>query len=313
MPARAQRRPKGLFVGLATVDLTYPVEAVPRRNQKISVPGQHIAAGGPATNAAITFGFLGGAATLVTAVGRHPLSAIVRQDLAHSSVTLHDLARRRTEAPPISSILVTRDTGERAVVSANAAIFSPSPADFDPAWLTGVSIVQVDGHYMPLCLEVTRLAHVRGIPVVLDSGSWKPGMAALLRFIDAVICSDDFRPPRCRNRKDVFDFLAAKNIRQVAITRGAAPTEFVDRGTRGRIAIKKVRSVDTLGAGDIFHGAFCYYACRGDLSFREALAAAGRVAAFSCRYLGTRAWMDAFHNGKALRQPQQLSCASYGN
>src|SRR5580698_6452534 len=69
MPAPAHRRPKGLFVGLATVDLTYPVDEIPWRNQKISVPGQHLSAGGPATNAAITFGFLGGAATLVTAVG----------------------------------------------------------------------------------------------------------------------------------------------------------------------------------------------------------------------------------------------------
>jgi sugar/nucleoside kinase (ribokinase family) len=294
MPAHTHRRPKGLFVGLATVDLTYPVEAIPRRNQKISVPGQHIAAGGPATNAAITFGFLGGAPILVSAVGRHPLAAVIRHDLARSSVTLHDLARRRTEAPPISSILVTRDTGERAVISANAAIFSPRAADFDPAWLTGVSIVQVDGHYMPLCLKVARLAHARGIPVVLDSGSWKPGMAGLLRFTDIVICSEDFRPPGCSNRKQVFDFLAAKGIRQVAITRGAKPIEFLERGTRGKVAVKSIRPVDTLGAGDIFHGAFCYYASRGDLSFHEALAAAGHVAAFSCRYLGTRAWMNAF-------------------
>jgi sugar/nucleoside kinase (ribokinase family) len=294
MPAPAHRRPQGLFVGLATVDLTYPVEAIPRRNQKISVPSQHIAAGGPATNAAITFGFLGGAATLMSAVGKHPLSAIIRQDLARSSVTLHDLARRRTEAPPISSILITRDTGERAVVSANAAIFSPKASDLDPAWLKGVSIVQVDGHYMPLCLRVARLAHAREIPVVLDSGSWKPGMAGLLRFIDVVICSQDFRPPDCRSRKDVFHFLTAKGIRQVAITRGAAPIEFLDGRTKGKIAIKKVRAVETSGAGDIFHGAFSFYACRGDLSFREALAAAANVAAFSCRYLGTRAWMDGF-------------------
>lgn len=294
MPAHAHRRSKGLFVGLATVDLTYPVDGIPRRNQKISVPRQHIAAGGPATNAAITYGCLGGAATLVTSIGKHPLAAIIRGDLSRSSVALHDLERGQTEAPPISSILVTRDTGERAVVSANAAIFCPKAAEFDPTWLRGVSIVQVDGHYMPLCLQVARLAHARRIPVVLDSGSWKPGMAGLLRLVDVVICSDDFRPPSCRNRRDVFEFLAAKGIRQVAITRGAAPIEFVDGGTRGRIAIKKIRPVDTLGAGDIFHGAFCHYACRGDLSFPEALAAAGRVAAFSCRYLGTRAWMDDF-------------------
>ena len=75
------RRPSGLFVGLATVDVSYTVDAVPRRNQKISVKAQLITPGGPATNAAATFAFLGGRTTLVTAVGAHPLSAVIRDDL----------------------------------------------------------------------------------------------------------------------------------------------------------------------------------------------------------------------------------------
>jgi len=69
-------RARGLFVGLATVDLLYMVDDLPPRNAKISVPGQHIAAGGPATNAAVTFAFLGGSSALVTAVGQHPLGSL---------------------------------------------------------------------------------------------------------------------------------------------------------------------------------------------------------------------------------------------
>lgn len=254
--------------------------------------GQHIAAGGPATNAAVTFAFLGGRAALVTAVGSHPLGAIIRDDLEKFEVSLHDLARGRRKPPPVSSIMVLNRTGERTVVSANAEVFSPLSAEFNQRWLGGVSIVLVDGHYMPLCIAAARLAHERGIPVVLDSGSWKAGMAELLSFIDIAICSDDYRPPGCRNIDDVLEFFAAQGIRQAAITRGASGIRFVDGGKHGRIAIEKIRAVDTLGAGDIFHGVFCYYAGQPGYSFRDALGVAARAATFSCRYPGTRLWME---------------------
>src|SRR5579883_1144516 len=242
----ARYRPQALFVGLATVDISYTVDAIPRRDQKISVPAQAVTAGGPSANAAATFAFLGGGAALVTAVGSHPLGAIIRSDLGRFGIVLHDLARQRKEPPPVSSILVLRGTGERTVVSANAAVFSPINAEFNPRWLKGVSIVQVDGHYMPLCLAAAQAARRRGIPVVLDSGSWKKGMAGLLPFIDIAICSDDYRPPGCSSAADVLRFLAARGIPQVAITRGAGPIRFLDHGESGEMPVREVRSVDTL-------------------------------------------------------------------
>ncbi|MGA7462107.1 MAG: PfkB family carbohydrate kinase [Candidatus Korobacteraceae bacterium] len=295
MTSRAKhRRQKGLFVGLATVDVSYTVDEIPRRNQKISVEGQRLSAGGPSANAATTFAFLGGRASLVTAVGGHPLSSVIRDDAERFSITLHDLARERTEAPPVSSIMVLRRTGERTVVSANAAVFSASAAEFNPRWLSRVSIVQVDGHYMKLCIAAALAAHERGIPVVLDSGSWKKGMSKLLRFVDIAICSDDYRPPGCRDAKDVFEFLGARGIRQIAITRGANGIRFVDHQHRATTAVPKIRAVDTLGAGDIFHGAFCYYISQRGNEFRDALSAAAKIASFSCRYPGTRSWMQKF-------------------
>jgi len=60
------------------------------------------------------------------------------------------------------------------------------------------------------------------------------------------------------------------------------------------IAVTKIRAVDTLGAGDIFHGAFCYYISQPGYEFREALSAAAHVATFSCRDPGTRWWMEKF-------------------
>jgi sugar/nucleoside kinase (ribokinase family) len=287
------RSPKAVFVGLATVDIVYPVDEIPERDEKISVSNQQISAGGPATNAAVTFAHLGGRAELVSAVGRHPLAAIVHSDLRAHSVYLHDLASRTRAVPPVSSIMVHRGTGDRTVVSANAAIFSPHAAAFDPHWLTGASIVLVDGHYMRLCIAAARAARRRAVTVVLDSGSWKLGMDELLPLVDIAICSESYHPPRCRDSADVLAFLQAHNVRQIAITSGGAPIRLLDDTKHRKISIPRIRPVDTLGAGDILHGAFCYYASLPGASFRDALAKAARVASFSCRFPGTREWMRA--------------------
>lgn len=296
MKSLGKLRCSGLFVGLATVDVSYAVEEIPKPNQKISVPEQLVNAGGPATNAAVTFAFLGGHATLASAVGQSPLSRIIRDDLAHHSVRLHDMAGGRSESPPVSSIMVLRASGERSVVSANAAVFSPLSTNFDPAWLAGVSVVEVDGQYMPLCIAAAKAAREQDVAVVLDSGSWKPGMAKLLRFVDTAICSQDFRPPGCRREDQALEYLISHKIRRVAITRGERSIRYQEDGTTGEIRIansSRLRAVDTLGAGDIFHGAYCYYAAQGR-SFRDALKAAAQVATFSCRYRGTRQWMKDF-------------------
>lgn len=87
----------------------------------------------------------------------------------------------------------------------------------------------------------------------------------------------------------------------MAITRGAAPIIYLDNRKRGKIPVERVRPTDTLGAGDIFHGAFCYQASQRGQSFRDSLGFAARVATFSCLHLGTRLWMEAFPGVLAVR------------
>nr|WP_281501849.1 PfkB family carbohydrate kinase [Aliiroseovarius sp. F20344] len=77
-----------------------------------------------------------------------------------------------------------------------------------------------------------------------------------------------------------------------AITRGAKGVIWQDGDSSGEIPAVPVAAVDTLGAGDIFHGAFCHaYAETGD--FVAALSSANRIAAKSCELAGTRSWMRA--------------------
>lgn len=279
----------GIFVGLSTVDIVYRVDEFPAANAKVAAHSQDVFTGGPATNAAIAFSHLGGAATLVTTVGRHALAGVIRQELRRYSIRLIDLNPDFDSVPAMSSVSV-RANGERNVVSANAARIPAPPAQVDEATLAQASVVLVDGHAMQACQAWAAAAHALGIPVVLDGGSWKPGAEYLLKTIDIAICSADFMPPGCFTQDDVLAYLKEAGVTSVAITNGPAPIRFAANASSGTMPVPQAEPVDTMGAGDIFHGAFCYFLSTG-LGFVEALAAAANIAAESCRFHGPRAWM----------------------
>jgi sugar/nucleoside kinase (ribokinase family) len=285
---------QGLFVGLATLDLIYLVERLPNNNQKIVALDQIIAAGGPATNAAVTFNYLGSKAKLLGILGNHPLSQLIQADLATHSLKIIDLQPEYAESPSVSSIFVIQSTGERAVISINAtksqAIVEQLPKDV----LEQVDLVLLDGHQMAISQAIASQAKSLNIPVVLDGGSWKPGLEKVLPYVDYALCSADFYPTGCGNLKEVLAYLQNAEISHIAITRGERPIFYWDNGKTGELAVPQVTVKDTVGAGDIFHGAFCHYILQQ--SFVSALHAAAQIASRSCQFFGTRQFLQSTQN-----------------
>ena len=274
---------QGLFVGLMTLDCIYQAQRPPQANEKLVAQAAMMVAGGPATNAAVAFAALGGQATVMASVGQHPVTALLREDMAHGGVSLTDLTPARTDPPPVSSIVVSQ-AGERAVISRNAVGLQVEPRSIDV--LSHIDVMLLDGHQMALSRQIASMAKPLGIPVVVDAGSWKPGFDQVLSLATVVIASANFQPP---DNSDALLYLQGLGIPYVAITQGEAPIVVSDRGQVRELAVPTTAVVDTLGAGDIFHGAFCHGWADGD--FMAALTQASQVASLSCGYFGTRAWI----------------------
>jgi sugar/nucleoside kinase (ribokinase family) len=280
----------GLFVGITTLDLIYGVSHVPQANEKQTAAALEIAAGGPATNAAVTFQHLGNRAKLLSVLGQHPLTNLVRADLDAQQVELLDLMPERTDPPPLSSILVTEGTGDRAVVSRNAVHLQAAVSQILPHLLEGIDIVLIDGHQLEVSVAIAQAAQQQNIPVVLDGGSWKSGLEKVLPFVDYAVCSANFLPPGCAEQAEVIAYLRnAMTSPAIAITQGGATIAYFTQARSGEIAVPLIQPVDTLGAGDIFHGAFCHWILRTD--FVAALTQASEVAALACQSFGTRQWL----------------------
>ncbi len=281
--------PSGLFVGLATLDVVHVVEAGLAPNQKVTALRQDIAGGGPAANAAVTFAALGGKATLLTALGSHPLARVAAHELTSHGVVIVDATPQEIREPAVSLIRVVSDTGERSVSSVNASGAEAAPPSDLDRFVSAADVVVVDGHHPQLALDAAELARTDGVPVVLDAGSWKPILAQLLGLVDVAICSADFADP---GRAPVLDNILGHGAASAAVTNGAQPIQWATRADSGTIPVPQVSARDTAGAGDAFHGAAAY-ALAGRASWPATLEFAAQIAAVRVQHLGPRAWLAA--------------------
>ncbi|AFY54457.1 sugar kinase, ribokinase [Rivularia sp. PCC 7116] len=285
-----QKSFNGLFVGLVTLDLIYLAESPPKNNQKLVAEDYIVAAGGPVTNASVTFSHLGNNAKVLGVVGCHPMTQLIKSDLANYQIEIIDCYPTTENPPPVSSIIVSKDSGERAVISINAAKTQANSKDISPDILQDIDIVLIDGHQMALGCAIAQKAKAENIPVVIDSGSWKAGFDKLLPLVDYAICSANFYPPNCHNSEEVFAYLNKVGIPNIAITQGENPIQYLCQSEIKVLDVPKIQPADTLGAGDIFHGAFCHYVLQD--TFTTALEKSAKIAALSCQFFGTRRWME---------------------
>jgi sugar/nucleoside kinase (ribokinase family) len=275
---------RGLFAGLATVDLVHTLERPLGADQKTVALRQDTAAGGPAANAAVTFTALGGDAVLVTALGAHPLARFAAAELASQAVRVVDATPDATDPPAVSAVRVVAGTGERSVSSVNAAFLQAIPPAEITELVAAAHVVLVDGHHPQLAFAAARAARAADVPVLLDAGSWKPVLAELLPLAAAAICSAEFAAV------STVEAVHALGVRWVAVTHGAEPIEWSTGDSSGVIAVPKVPARDTLGAGDAFHGAAAF-ALAGKGSWPECLRFAAEVAAVRVQHPGPRSWL----------------------
>ncbi|MBB2943702.1 sugar/nucleoside kinase (ribokinase family) [Actinoplanes lutulentus] len=275
------------------------MERLPGVDEKVQSDSVEIAAGGPATNAAVTAATLGAPCgievVLVSAVGAHPLGDLIRADLAAHGVTLIDTTPTSTDPPPVSAVTVLSGTGERTIVSRNAgnrAAGVPQGAGPGTA-LPDADLTLVDGHHPILSTAAARTAR----RLLVDAGSWRPVFADILPHAEVVACSAAFRHPSASPTDGETDrdaaLAEAVGAPSVVVTHGAAPVRWFTTHppAHGEILVPPVPAVDTAGAGDAFHGALAV-ALAQNQDLPAAITYAIRVAGVRVTHAGPRTWLS---------------------
>jgi sulfofructose kinase len=246
-----------LCVGSATYDLVYAVEHHPGPDEKIRATSFAGCGGGPAANAAVTVARLGLQAAFVGYLGRDMFGAAHIAELQRAGVFTDRVARGAF--PSAVSVVMVKPDGSRALVSHRnpESFLSPGALDFSGM---KARVILFDGHEPSISPPLARYARNRGIVTMLDAGSVHRGTVELANLVDYLVCSERFG----------LDFTGEAKAERAL-----------------EIPAYRVSTVDTTGAGDIFHGALAACLARKK-AWRKSLAYASAAAALCCTKMGAR-------------------------
>ncbi len=277
--------PDVLCVGAAAWDLTFLIPHHPAPDEKMVAEKLIGCGGGPAANAAVTVSRLGLRAGFAGYLGRDFFGEQHFREFVWEGVIV-ELLIRGDHPTPLSVSLVKPD-GKRALVNYRGAARFLSPQEIDLRKVKA-KIILFDGHEPEISLSLASIAEEKGIPTVLDAGSLHRGTRELIDRVNYLICSEKFARQFTGHSDEIT---ALRKLHQrvpvVIITIGERGLVWKSADGEGRLPAFKIKAVDTTGAGDVFHGAFCVGLAEGK-PLPEILRFASAAAAISCTRPGGR-------------------------
>lgn len=302
--AAAPKRPRILCAGIAVEDHIYQLARFPVPGTKTRAQEFAIAGGGCAANGAVALARLGGEALLASPLGG-PAGEDVIGDrilarLAAERVDCSAVVRVAGATSPISAILLDA-SGERLIVNHRDERLSTARVADPRQLVKACDAVLVDNRFVDFVLPLCHAARARGIPVVLDGDRPTQATDDMLNACSHIVfAAEGLRATAgCDDLGVALSAVAARTKAFLAVTDGAQGVLWLDRGGLRHMPAYAVNTVDTLGAGDVFHGAFVLAIAEGQGEV-AALAFATAAAAVKCTRFGgiagapTRAEVDGF-------------------
>ena len=273
-----------LVVGVAVVDYIFYVDQFPTEGAKYRAKDAAIVGGGCAANAAVAIAKLGGEAMLAARLGRDPVGDMILGDLAADGVDI-SLCDRSGERSSFSSVFVDQ-SGERLIMNYRGAGLNNSTDRILQAPETRV--ILADTRWTEGAQAAMELAKERGVPGVLDVESpAEPevfGPASHLAFSLQGLTS--FFPGQ--EPADALETCVSTYGGWACVTLGAEGVMYRGPKGAGHVEGYSVKVTDTLGAGDVWHGAFALKLAEG-ANETDAIRFANAVAAIKCTRSGGRA------------------------
>lgn len=250
---------KGICIGQATYDITLPLENYPVENSKYRVSKKIECGGGSASNCAYLLAKWGVNTSFAGVVGNDYYGSLIKKEFEEIGVNT-DLLEIKDDIKTSSSyIFVNTSNGTRTIVS-DKEPFSYSKKYQQEQY----DFIILDGYEKDYALEV--LKNNPNAISMIDAGSMKEGTLELCSLADYIVCSHDFAEEFTGINLDNFaieDLIKAYDIISNSF-KGKLVITLEDKGSfvysdgYKLVSSKKVKALDSTGAGDIYHGAFMY-------------------------------------------------------
>lgn len=277
-------------VGLAVLDVVFGVGSSPSRGQKTFADSMTLTGGGPAANAAATIARLNGDARFIGCLGDDSVASLILEDFAAWGVDASRVRKISSASSPISTIAVEPD-GDRTIVNYSDPRLFAAEGRITADDVFGADAVLGDLLWPGGALSAMNVARDLGIPGILDFDHACPVA------IDQALTAPThiiFSAPALAATSGEDDpvsgllYVRRRTASWIAVTVGAAGVVWLDGNDEiGRAPAFDVEVADTLGAGDVFHGAFAL-ALAERRPIEEVIQRASAAAALKCTRFGGR-------------------------
>lgn len=277
-------------IGLNATDTLLLVEEFPPYAGKIAFEREELSPGGQIATAMVACARLGLRAKYIGAIGDDLRGEIQKESLESTGVDTSSVIVRNNCPNQTAYIVVDQRTGERTVLWHRAECLRLSRSEIRESDVTAARLLHIDGCDTEAAAYAASVARRHGIPVSLDVDTVYPGFESVLKNVDYLVASSSW-PSKWTGESDPF--LALSHVQRCYALHIAAMT----LGDKGCLALQdgvwayspafEVQTRDTTGAGDVFHGAFCYAMLAG-LRIEAALEFSNAAAALNCTAVGAR-------------------------
>lgn len=288
-------------VGLNATDTLVELPSYPSLGSKVEFSSTIILPGGQVASAIVACAFWGLQTRYVGKIGDDAAGELHRSEFSRTGVEAHLIAVPNC-ASQSSYILVDRESGERTILWQRNARLALQPQDLRREWVVNARLLHVDGHDGHAAASAARWAREAGIPVTADFDNLYHGAEELLAVTDYAIVSREF-PARMTGEHDLLKSLPIMKgrfgCRVTAATLGQDGALAWDGDRFWYAPAYRVHTVDTTGAGDIFHAAFAFGLLE-ELPLEPLLDFCCAAAGLNCTALGARGGIRPIGEVRAL-------------
>jgi sulfofructose kinase len=294
-----------LGIGCVAVDDLLYVPHFPAADTKVRVIKRERQCGGLTGTALVTASRLGARCAFAGRLGFDELSRIVEENFRREKVDISFVPKSESAPVPCSVIVVGPDT--RNIFYSIEGEIGADDLLPPESVIRSAGVLFLDQYGMTGNLRAASIARAAGIPVVADLEEVDdPRFSELLRLVDHLVMANEVAE---RLSGETTPERAAKALwradrKAVVITRGIKGSWFLgpDEVVRHERAFK-VKTVDTTGCGDVFHGAYAAALIQGH-TLQQCVRVASAAAALKAtqpggqRGIPTREQLQEFLNSR---------------
>jgi sugar/nucleoside kinase (ribokinase family) len=280
------KAPKIFCAGIAVLDEVFRIRQLPAPDTKTDANEYITTGGGCAPNAAVAIARLGGRAGFAGPLGDDDTAERVLAHLRREGIDTAGCVKLPGGRTSVSAILIDASGARTIATYADQKIYEVVSRDPDRL-VADAEGVLLDNRRPKFVRPICEAAAKRKIPIVLDVDKESDLDDPLLKSAThAIFSGESLRAStKCDGLVQGFDMVRAKLKNFVAVTDGHNGGLWTDGAEVHTYPAFKVDVIDTLGAGDTFHGAFALALIEGK-SIIDTLRFASAAAALKCTRFG---------------------------